>query len=188
MSVSVPADDCRDTRSLLGPQDDAKEFAKEDKVKEVVKKYSSFVQHPVVLGEEEARLNSIQALWALTPREVTDEQHSEFFKFVSGGLGDPLYRMHFVMDAPLSIQAVFYVPKFNSEKLGFGLREDSRVSLYSRKVLISQKQSNLLPEYLRFVCVSASFPVLPQIWSPFPFICLPLYWPLGGLLHHACPP
>jgi len=173
---------------LLGPQDDAKEFAKEDKVKEVVKKYSSFVQHPVVLGEEEARLNSIQALWALTPREVTDEQHSEFFKFVSGGLGDPLYRMHFVMDAPLSIQAVFYVPKFNSEKLGFGLREDSRVSLYSRKVLISQKQSNLLPEYLRFVCVSASFPVLPQIWSPFPFICLPLYWPLGGLLHHACPP
>jgi TNF receptor-associated protein 1 len=72
-----------------------------------------------------------------------------------GGGGDPLYKMHFVMDAPLSIRAVLYVPKFNQEKLGFGLREESRVSLYSRKVLISQKQSKLLPEYLRFVCVRA---------------------------------
>jgi HSP90 family molecular chaperone len=47
-------------------QEDAKEFARAGKLKEVVKKYSSFVTHPILLGDE--RLNSVQALWALTPQ------------------------------------------------------------------------------------------------------------------------
>jgi len=139
----------RGTKIVLHLKEDASEFASESKVKEVVKKYSNFVAHPILLGDE--RINTVQALWARTPKDVTEEEHKEFFKFVSGSFGDPAFYSHFVADAPLSIKALFYVPKFNAEKFGLGARDENRMALYSRKVLIQQKNSKLLPEYLRFV-------------------------------------
>src|SRR5204863_2054961 len=59
-------------------------------------------------------------------------------------------RLHFSADAPLSINALLFVPKENTEKLGFSRTEPS-VSLYCRKVLIDAKPKNLLPEWLRFL-------------------------------------
>ena len=55
----------------------------------------------------------------------------------------------FSADAPLAINALLFVPKENTEKLGFA-RTEAAVSLYCRKVLIDAKPKDLLPEWLRF--------------------------------------
>ena len=63
---------------------------------------------------------------------------------------EPRLRLHFSADAPLAINALLFVPKDNTEKLGFS-RLEASVSLYCRKVLIDAAPKDLLPEWLRFL-------------------------------------
>jgi HSP90 family molecular chaperone len=58
--------------------------------------------------------------------------------------------MHYSVDSPVTIRALFYVGQHNQEKFGLG-KGDPGVNLFSRKVLIQAKAKALLPDYLRFV-------------------------------------
>jgi HSP90 family molecular chaperone len=122
------------------------EWGKE-RLKEVIKKYSNFVNFPITLNDEE--VNTVEAVWSKMPSEVSDDTHKEFYRFVSGAFDEPMYKLHYRADAPLDIKALLYIPKFHTEKYGMG-RMEKGVSLYSRKVLIESK-SDVMPEWLRFV-------------------------------------
>jgi len=119
----------------------------EEKLKEVIKKYSNFVNFPITLNDNS--VNTVEAVWSKMPSEVSEDTHKEFYRFVSGAFDEPLYKLHYRADAPLDIKALLYVPKFHTEKYGMG-RMEKGVSLYSRKVLIESK-SDVMPEWLRFV-------------------------------------
>ena len=82
--------------------------------------------------------------------EITEEEYAEFYKFIGNAVEEPMYRLHFSADAPLSINALLYVPKDNFEVLGMG-RMQPGVNLYCQKVLIDQHSENILPEWLRFL-------------------------------------
>lgn len=58
--------------------------------------------------------------------------------------------LHYSTDVPLSIKSIIYIPSTHNERQGL-MQESSDVHLYSRKVLIKEKCSELLPFYLRFV-------------------------------------
>jgi len=58
--------------------------------------------------------------------------------------------IHYSTDVPLSIKALLYIPSTHNEKMGM-MNESFDLNLYSRKVLIKAKCSELLPHYLRFV-------------------------------------
>jgi TNF receptor-associated protein 1 len=51
---------------------------------------------------------------------------------------------------PLSIKAVFYTPSTHNEKMGMS-QETPGIHLYSRKVLIKENCSELVPSFLRFM-------------------------------------
>lgn len=87
---------------------------------------------------------------AMDPNTVTDEAHSSFYKYIANAYDEPLTHLHFRADAPLEVKALFYVPSFHSERYGMG-RMEPGVSLYSRKVLIEAKCSDILPEWMRCV-------------------------------------
>jgi len=86
----------------------------------------------------------------MSKNEVTQEQHEEFYRYISNSFDSPRYTLHFNTDVPIQISSIFYVPESHSEKYGMA-RMEPGVSLYSRKVLISPKSKLLLPEWLRFV-------------------------------------
>eukprot|EP00122_Pirum_gemmata_P015167 Pgem_evm1s14171 len=86
----------------------------------------------------------------MDPKNISEEQHSEFYRFVSHMWDSPKYNMHFKTDAPIDIKSLFYFPSMHTEKFGMGQMEPG-VSLYSRKVLIQKKPEKLLPTWLRFV-------------------------------------
>lgn len=52
---------------------------------------------------------------------------------------------------PLTIRALIYFPSSHNERRGIALQEDLNLHLYSRKVLIKEKCTELVPSYLRFV-------------------------------------
>jgi len=144
-----PAGDIpRGTQVVLHLKDDAKDFTKTDTIKRIIERYSSFVQYSLDLNGE--RQNTIQAIWSRNKSEVTEAEYNAFYKYVGHDHEDPLLRLHFNVDAPLSIHSVLFVPQHNWENLGLG-RTEAGVNLYCKKVLIQSHAKDLLPEWLRFL-------------------------------------
>jgi HSP90 family molecular chaperone len=123
-------------------------YSEEGTIETILKKYSNFVGFPIFLNGK--RVNTIDAIWLHDPKEVDDKMHNAFYKYISHMYDDPLSNIHFRMDAPIDIKALFYIPSFHQEKYGMG-RMDPGVSLYCRKVLIEPKSPDILPEWCRFI-------------------------------------
>jgi TNF receptor-associated protein 1 len=124
------------------------EYSDPDKIEEILKKYSNFVNFPITLNGNV--VNTMEAVWAMDAKEVSDETYTSFYRYVANALDEPLDRLHFRADAPLDVRALFFIPSFHSEKYGMG-RMEPGVSLYSRKVLIESKSPDILPDWMRFV-------------------------------------
>ncbi len=138
----------RGCKIVIELKDDCAEFAQDWKLKDILTRYSSFVGFPITLNG--TKLNTVQALWLRNKNEIKEEEYAEFYKFQGHATDAPRYRLHFSADAPLSINALLFVPQENTERLGFARLEPS-VALYCRKVLIDAKPKDLLPEWLRFL-------------------------------------
>lgn len=138
----------RGTKIVIQLKDDCSDFAQDWKVKEILERYSAFVSFPINLNAK--RVNTIQALWLRNKNEIKDEEYTEFYKYQAHAYDEPRLRLHFSADAPLAINALLFVPKENTEKLGFS-RLEQTVALYCRKVMIEAKPKDLLPEWLRFL-------------------------------------
>ena len=138
----------RGTSITISLREEHEEFSKNDRVKEVLESYSSFVPFPIMLNGE--RVNNIEALWMKPKSDISEEDYTEFYKFAAKAFDEPRYRLHFNADAPLMINSLVFVPKENPEKFGFG-QIDPGVALYCNKVLIDGQPKGLLPDWLRFL-------------------------------------
>lgn len=138
----------RGTKIIISLKEGCEDYAKKWKVESIIKQYSSFVPFPIKL--EGDTVNTVQALWARNKSEISDDEYLEFYKFIANAADDPLYRLHFSTDAPLSINSLLFVPKENFEIMGFG-RVSPGVNLYCQRILIDQHSESILPEWLRFL-------------------------------------
>ncbi|HTL69597.1 MAG TPA: molecular chaperone HtpG [Lacunisphaera sp.] len=146
--IEEVADLSRGTKIVIALKDECGEFASDSRIKGILERYSAFVSFPINLNGKQ--VNTIQALWLRNKNEIKDEEYTEFYKFQAHAYEEPLLRLHFSADAPLSINALLFVPKENTERYGFARLEPS-VSLYCRKILIEAAPKDLLPEWLRFL-------------------------------------
>ncbi|KAM3916303.1 heat shock protein 75 kDa, mitochondrial [Leptodactylus fuscus] len=137
------------TKVVIQLKEDCKEFASEDRVREVVTKYSNFVSFPLYLNGK--RINTLQALWMMDPKEIGEWQHEEFYRFIAQAYDKPRYTLHYKADAPLNIRSIFYVPEMKPSMFDVSRELGSSVALYSRKVLIQTKATDILPKWLRFL-------------------------------------
>lgn len=53
---------------------------------------------------------SLEALWMMDPKDISDWQHEEFYRYVAQAYDKPRYTLHYRTDAPLNIRSIFYVP------------------------------------------------------------------------------
>ncbi|CAH0628971.1 unnamed protein product [Chrysodeixis includens] len=137
------------TKIIVHLKTDCREYADDDTVQNIIKKYSNFVSSPIFLND--TQVNSIKPLWLMEPKEVTQEQHIEFYKFISQAYDKPRFTLHYKTDAPLSIRSILYVPEGKPGLFELSRDTDVGVALYSRKILIKSKAENILPKWLRFV-------------------------------------
>ena len=138
----------RGTKIIIELKDDAHDYALKWKVESIIKQYSSFVAFPIKLEGE--TVNTVQALWTKSRSDISEQEYTDFYKFVGNANDEPLYKLHFSADAPLAINALLFVPQENFEVFGFG-KIDPGVNLYCQRILIDQHSENILPEWLRFL-------------------------------------
>ncbi|MRG95282.1 molecular chaperone HtpG [Polyangium spumosum] len=137
------------TTITLHLKEDTREYTKAWRIKEIIRKYSDFVHFPISVNGEVA--NRKAALWTLPKSQITEEQHAEFFRHVTGGYeGEtPLWHLHVSIDAPVQFHALLYVPEKAPPDL---FQRDRRaVRLYAKRVLIVEDCDKVAPIYLRFL-------------------------------------
>lgn len=138
----------RGTKIILALKEDAHAFAMAENIMRIIKQYSNFVPFPIKVNEEQ--VNTVQAIWTKNKNEITEEEYTEFYKFIANSHDEPVYRLHFFVDAPMAINALLFIPKHNFERFGYS-RMEPGVNLYCRKILIQQHAEGIMPEWMRFV-------------------------------------
>ncbi len=129
-------------------KEDAKEFAEKYRLESIIKKYSNFIQFPILLEKE--KVNTVSAIWREPKSSVTKEQYAEFYKYLSFDSEEPFEIIHTSVDAPIQFSTLLFIPPKTNEWYKYN-RDDYGLDLYVRRVLIQHKNKDLLPEYLSFI-------------------------------------
>ena len=136
------------TTVVLHMKKDAKEFLEEARVRHIIKTYSDHISFPVMLGEE--TLNSASAIWTRAPKDVTEEQHTEFYHHTSHAFDKPWLTLHSRVEGSVNHTSLLYVPSTAPFDL-YDSERKSHVKLYVNRVFISENTKGLVPAYLRFL-------------------------------------
>ncbi|KZC14571.1 PREDICTED: endoplasmin [Dufourea novaeangliae] len=190
----------RGTTVSLHLKDEALDFIEEDTIRNLVKKYSQFINFPIYLWssktiqvddeeeeeekpvkedkvsdeeddakvedvEEEKKtkkiektvwdwelLNESKPIWTLKPSEVADKDYNDFYKALTKDTQDPLAKIHFVAEGEVTFKALLFIPKvqpgdsFNR----YGTKADN-IKLYVRRIFITDKFTDMMPNYLSFI-------------------------------------
>jgi molecular chaperone HtpG len=163
----------RGTEIVLHLKDEFKSYLDEWKIRSIVKKYSDYIQYPVCMDitrsevpkgvdgkeiegagqietTEEQTLNSMKAIWARPKSEVTEEEYSEFYKHVSHDFEAPFRTIHFSAEGTSEFKALLYLPAKKPFDM-FMVDRKKGLQLYVKRVFITDKCEELIPDYLRFV-------------------------------------
>jgi molecular chaperone HtpG len=159
------------TDVILHLRADDREFLQPWKIRAIVKKYSDFVAHPIVMDVEkeddqknrttvEETLNSQKAIWLRPRSEVTREEYDEFYKHIAHEETAPAKVIHYSAEGTIEFKALLYIPAHKPFDLVWG---DSHkgLQLYIQRVFIMDDCEALLPLYLRFVKGVVDSPDLP---------------------------
>ena len=171
--ISEGGRDKRGTEITLHLNESSRDYIVEFRLRQIVKKYSDFVEHPIVMdiirdetpmddegkpkeGAEkqttvtEETLNSMKAIWMRPKSEVKKEEYNEFYKHVSHDYTDPLKTIHYAAEGKIEFKALLYLPAkapfdmFQQEGTKHGIH------LYVKRIFIMDNCEALLPRYLRF--------------------------------------
>lgn len=138
----------RGTRIFFKLKEEVKDLANDYRIKDIIKKYSNFVDFPIHVGEE--KVNSVTALWQRKKEDLTKEELDEFYKFVAADFRDPLDHLHLHIEGRVNFKALVFIP--GEAPMGyFDPREEKSLHLYVNRVFIQDDCKDLVPEYLRFV-------------------------------------
>ncbi len=158
----------RGTEIVLHLKQDAKEFADEFRLKNLVRKYSDHIDVPVRMPKvEKARdeegkeiegsetvswetVNEATALWVRPKAEIDDDEYKAFYKHIAHDFSDPLTWSHNKVEGKLEYTSLLYVP----QRAPFDLYQRDGVrglKLYVQRVFIMDDAEAFLPLYLRFV-------------------------------------
>jgi molecular chaperone HtpG len=154
----------RGTDVILHLKDDAKDFLDPWRLRQLVRKFSDFLEHTVVMdvenevgeGDEkkkettEETLNSRKAIWLRNKSEVKPEEYDEFYKSLAHDTEAPADVIHYAAEGKTEFRVLCFVPAH--KPFGFDYEEPvAGLRLYVQRVLIMDRCEQVLPQYLRFV-------------------------------------
>src|SRR5699024_5593978 len=150
-----------------GEDEHYSEFLEENRLQEIIKKYSDFIRYPIKMDvtksepkedneeefveyTEEETLNSMVPIWRKNKSELSDEDYVNFYKEKGYGFDEPLKHIHTNVDGNIRYHAILYVPSTMPFDF-YSADYEKGLELYSNGVLIMNKAPELLPDYFSFV-------------------------------------
>ncbi|MCD9557186.1 molecular chaperone HtpG [Photobacterium carnosum] len=152
----------RGTEIILHLRADEQEFLDEQRLREIVGKYSDHIGIPVFIQTEEQdedgkvtgtkwdQINKAQALWTRNKSDISDEEYKEFYNHVAHDYAEPLVWSHNRVEGKQDYTSLLYIPSkapwdLNNRDGQHGLK------LYVQRVFVMDDAQQFMPTYLRFV-------------------------------------
>jgi len=155
------------TDVILHLKEEEKKYLEEWEIRNIVKKYSDFIEHPVVMEverekeskldktkkvklKEEETLNSRKAIWLKNKSDITETEYNEFYKHLSHDFSDPAKVVHYKVEGVSEFTSLLYIPSIRPMDI-FYKEYKIGLTLYVKRVKIMDHCEELIPPYLRFV-------------------------------------
>jgi molecular chaperone HtpG len=143
------------TTVRLKLKEDAGEFLEPQRVRGLIHKYSDHIGFPVYLQEageppDDKPVNQATALWARPRSQIEHEEYLEFYKHIAHDFADPLTYSHNRVEGKREYTSLLYVPSVAPFDL-WNREAPKGVKLYVQRVFITDRATQFLPLYLRFV-------------------------------------
>jgi len=97
-------------------------------------------------------LNDSKPIWTMKPSEVEEKEYVEFYKTLTKDNQEPLAKIHFIAEGEVTFKSVLFIPQVQpSDSFNrYGTKSDN-IKLYVRRVFITDKFTDMMPNYLSFI-------------------------------------
>ena len=138
----------RGTSVILHLQDEHKGFLQTWQLRSLVTRYSDYVSHPILLGEDQ--INQGSALWQRPKAEVSDEEYQGFYQHLAGDPEEAIAWSHFRIEGGMEMTGLIYLPGQPAPDL-FWQETRGGLRLHVQQVFIMDDCDVLVPRWLRFL-------------------------------------
>jgi len=160
----------RGTDVILHIDKDSKEFADENKIEQLLKKYCKFLPVEIAFGKEQEWkdgkyvdtgkdkiINNTKPAWTLKPAELKEEDYTSFYRELYPMGDEPLFNIHLNVDYPFKLTGILYFPKIrNNIEI-----QKNKIQLYSNQVFVTDSVEGIVPEFLTLLHGVLDSPDIP---------------------------
>ena len=130
------------TDVVLHLMEEELEYIEPARIRTLITTYCDFM--PVEVQLEGETVNKREAPWRKSPRDLTDDDYIELYRYLYPFQGDPLLWVHLNTDYPYNLQGILYFPKAT----GRADWEKGEIKLYCNQVFVSDSIKEVVPRYL----------------------------------------
>jgi molecular chaperone HtpG len=130
------------TDVILHLMEEELEYIEPSRIRNLITTYCDFL--PVEVQLEGETVNKRQAPWRSSPRDLTDNDYIELYRYLYPFQGDPLLWVHLSTDYPYNLQGILFFPKIT----GRADWEKGEIRLYCNQVFVSDSIKEVVPRYL----------------------------------------
>uniref|UniRef100_A0A8C9SNH3 Endoplasmin n=1 Tax=Scleropages formosus TaxID=113540 RepID=A0A8C9SNH3_SCLFO len=156
----------RGTTITLVLKEEASDYLELDTIKNLVKKYSQFINFPIYVWSSKVRgwgvektvwdwelMNDIKPIWQRPAKEVEEDEYKAFYKTFSRDSEDPMSHIHFTAEGEVTFKSILFVPAAAPRGLfdEYGSKKNDFIKLFVRRVFITDDFHDMMPKYLNFI-------------------------------------
>ena len=130
------------TDVILHLMEEELEYIETSRIRTLITTYCDFM--PVEVQLEGETVNKREAPWRKSPRDLTDDDYIQLYRYLYPFQGDPLLWVHLNTDYPYNLQGILYFPKLT----GRADWEKGEIRLYCNQVFVSDSIKEVVPRYL----------------------------------------
>ena len=130
------------TDVILHLMEEELEYIEPARIRTLITTYCDFL--PVEVQLEGETVNKRESPWRKSPRDLSDNDYIELYRYLYPFQGDPLLWVHLSTDYPYTLQGILYFPKFT----GRADWEKGEIKLYCNNVFVSDSIKEVVPRYL----------------------------------------
>ncbi len=160
----------RGTEIVIHIDKASKEFAEENRIESLLKKYCRFLPVAIGFGKEkewkdgkqveldkERIINETNPLWTRKPADLKDEDYSAFYRDLYPLSDEPLFNIHLNVDYPFKLTGILYFPRIkNNIEI-----QKNKIQLYCNQVYVTDSVEGIVPEFLTLLHGVIDSPDIP---------------------------
>jgi len=130
------------TDVILHLMEEELEYIEPARIRTLITTYCDFL--PVEVQLEGETVNKRESPWRKSPRDLTENDYIELYRYLYPFQGDPLLWVHLNTDYPYTLQGILYFPRSS----GRADWEKGEIKLYCNNVFVSDSIKEVVPRYL----------------------------------------